>query len=179
MGSEGYLLVVQFSVLIALWKAAKLSPYVPRSRPTVKTFHVEGKAEGVSFPHRGGRTRRSSCSGLARTAPLRSPRGHDDFPRMMEWRTPEWVPPKQSFVLLWFCGARSPKSRSWIGWIPSWNSRAESFPSLGFWYLYLDSSHHSGFTWHLPSTTVPTHLCFLVKPILSSGATQLKVTPSP
>lgn len=73
VGSEGYLLVVQFSVLIALWKAAKLSPYVPGSRPTVKTFHVEGKAEGVSFPHSGGRTGRSSCSGLARTAPLRSP----------------------------------------------------------------------------------------------------------
>lgn len=71
---------------------------------------------------------------------------------------------KQSLVLLWFCRARSPKLRRWIAWIPSWNSRAESFPSLGFWYLYLDSSCHSGFPWHLLSATMPTHFCFHIKP---------------
>lgn len=69
MGSKGYLLVVQISVLIALWKAAKLESICSRSRHTVcrkpvKTFYVERKVEGVSSPHSSGVACGSSALGL-------------------------------------------------------------------------------------------------------------------
>lgn len=72
----------------------------------------------------------------------------------------DWVPQKQSFILLWFWGGQKSKVKELAS--------LDAFPELQkrilpFSRLLVPPVLYSvsAFTWHLPSATTPIHLVFL------------------